>query len=215
MGINDFLSLARVRRTVRKYDRKPVSREQVEMIIEAGIWAPSGFNMQPWHFVMVDDQVVKARLIKAITDEVIRAQKSNPSFQGHVPAYLAEVPLFIVVIGDPTMKQKLPPHRLGATAEKIYLSSVSAAMQNMHLAAAAMGLGTVWFTVDSGSETQADWKSILNIPGELEVLYVIPVGCPADPLTEPDHGLRKPTAAVISWNTFRWDRLVINPRIRC
>jgi nitroreductase len=197
---SEFVSLARRRRTVRSYSDRPVSRETVLQILEAARWAPSGWNLQPWHFVVVQDPGQKERLLQAVAREVERAQARG--FNVRVPAYLGQVPVIIAVVADPGMKRKLPPHRTGATAEKIYLSSISAAIQNMHLAAAAQGLGSVWFTVSSDEETQADLRAVLGVPPEFEVPYLIPIGYPHDPLGDPDPSLRRPLESLVHWDTF-------------
>ncbi|MFH1055409.1 MAG: nitroreductase family protein [Candidatus Altiarchaeota archaeon] len=55
-----FLELAKSRRSVRKYKESPVPRVLLEKIVEAGMWAPSGLNTQPWRFIIVDEPKLKS-----------------------------------------------------------------------------------------------------------------------------------------------------------
>ncbi len=200
MQVQDFLWLAKHRRMVREYAQKAVPHEAIVNILEAARWAPSGNNLQPWQFVVVEDQEQKLRVVQAIEHEVARAKQRG--FEARVAKYLPNVPVFIAVLSDPGMKQKLPPHRTGASADKIYLSSVSAAIQNMHLAAAAQGLGTVWFTVSSELETQRELRAVLSVPEGLEVLYLIPVGYPVNTPAEPAPEARNCLESMVHWNRF-------------
>ncbi len=201
MQVQEFLGLAKRRRTVREYTRETVPHEAIINILDAARWAPSGYNLQPWQFVVVDEGEQKAKLVQVVEHEVARAKQSGFN-NVRVSSYLQDVPVFIAVVADPGMKQKLPPHRTGANADKIYLSSVSAAIQNMHLAAAAQGLGTVWFTVSSEEATQCELRMVLNVPAGLEILYLIPVGYPAKPIADPALDARHPLESIVHWNRF-------------
>ncbi len=200
MQVQDFLSLARRRRMVRDYAPEEVPHEAVINILDAARWAPSGYNLQPWQFIVVDDAAQKAKLIGVVEHEAARAMQRG--FNVRVPGYLQNVPVFIAVVADPGMKQKLPPHRKGASADKIYLSSVSAAIQNMHLAAAAQGLGTVWFTVSSEEETQCELRMALGVPEGFEIPYLIPVGYPTKPVADPAPDARNSLESIVHWNRF-------------
>ncbi len=72
----------------------------------------------------------------------------------------------------------------------------------MHLAAAAQGLGTIWFTVSSEAETQSELRMVLNVPVGYEILYLIPVGYPANPIPEPKLDARHSLEDIVHWNRF-------------
>ena len=113
------------------------------------------------------------------------------------------MPVIVAVVADPSaVRSALPAQRSGVTGEKIYQSSLAAAMQNVHLAAAAQGLGSVWFTVSSDEATQAELRSVLGVPAGLDVPYLIPIGHPAEPLSEPSGERRKPAESLVRWETF-------------
>jgi len=63
--MNAVLEAIRKRRSIRAYDAKPVPRELVNTVIEAGNEAPSAMNSQPWRFVVVEDPAVKSKLLSA------------------------------------------------------------------------------------------------------------------------------------------------------
>jgi nitroreductase len=201
MQITEFLRLARMRRTVRKYTADPVSREAIENVLEAARWAPSAMNAQPLRYVVVQEPARRRQLVQAVQNEVSRFVAQG--FTARVPDYLAIVPVIVAVVADPAaVRSALPGQRAGVTGEKIYQSSVAAAMQNVHLAAAAQGLGSVWFTVSSDDPTQAELRSALGVPAGLDVPYLIPIGYPAEPLSEPSGDRRMPAAALVHWETF-------------
>lgn len=111
----DVFEAIQKRKSVRAYEAKPVPREVVEKILEAGRLAPSANNIQPWHFIVVTD-IEKRKVISL----------------GPNSKFLTEAPVVIVGCGD---KQASP------NWNKV---DVSIALENMVLAATAEGLGTCW-----------------------------------------------------------------------
>ncbi len=146
----EVLEAIRTRRSVRKYEKRPVPEESVEKILEAGRWAPSANNSQPWSFIVLRDERVRKEVARAAT----------------YGRFLAEAPLGIAVVIDP--KASTHPVEDGAIAT-----------QNMLLAAYALGLGTCWIgSYGSGYEEQV--KRILGIPEDKRLLSLISVGFPAE-----------------------------------
>ena len=107
----DVLTAIKERRSIRRYEPKPVSRDQLEQVLEAGRWAPSASNRQPWKFIVVTDETVKKRLAQVAT----------------YGSFLAQAPAAIAVVIDPQ----------GSTHP---VEDGAAATQNMLLAAHALGL---------------------------------------------------------------------------
>jgi nitroreductase len=139
------------RRSVRKYKSKPVERELTEKLLNAACWAPSGGNIQPWKFIVVEDRMI-LEMIRKIS-----------------PGYFGETPLAILVCSD-----KTKAHRVGGTLGRDYLSITDCAMatQNMLLAAHALGLGTC--VVKSFSHIAM--KEILEIPEGIEPELLVVIG---------------------------------------
>jgi len=111
----DMLDVIRKRRTVRRFTDEDVSDEQVETILEMGMYAPTYMNRQPWHFVVVRDKELQARLADTLG----------------VRPYLQEASVVIAVYGDPKISNT-------------WDLDGCAAIENMLIAATAFGLGGAW-----------------------------------------------------------------------
>lgn len=169
----EFSELVKKRRSCRAYKPTPVTEEQLQAILEAGQWAPSPLNEQPFQFIAVTDPMVKAQIQKAgIEAKQTVEDNSGPGWVKKYPMnFIAEAPLILVVVYDPA-KGGLgsyfgQPH--GA------LQSASASIQNILLRAADIGLESLWFTFFS----PAALKSLLDIPKELEIAGIVLIGTPA------------------------------------
>lgn len=148
------------RRSIRRYKPNPVPEKLIEKILNAARWAPSGSNIQPWKFIVVSDKNLL---------EVIRKMS---------PGYLGETPLAILVCSD---KEK--ELRVGGTLGRDYMSvaDCSMAVENMLLAAYALGLGTC--VVKSFS--RAAVREMIEIPDGVEPELLVVVGYPAQVPTPP------------------------------
>ena len=111
----DVFEVIQKRKSARAYETKPVSKEILGKILEAGSLAPSAKNIQPWHFIVVTDKNTRKALSK-----------------GLYAKFLSEVPAVIVLCGD----QEASPDW--------YIVDVALAGENMILAATNEGLGTCW-----------------------------------------------------------------------
>jgi nitroreductase len=120
------------RRSIRRFKDKPVGEKELEAILEAGRYAPSAMNQQPWHFTVVQIPELLQRINEVSRESF--AQSGNPMFEqrakseGFSPFYNA--PLFIIVSCD---KTAIAPVNDG-----------SLALGNMFLAAKSLGIGSCW-----------------------------------------------------------------------
>ena len=170
----EFKELVKARRSCRAFDSSDIPDDQIAAVLEAGQWAPSPLNMLPWEYIIVKDKRVQAQIIEA-AEEAKQAviDSDGPGWvTKYSMDYMKGAPVFIVVVFDPT-KGGLGvffnnPH--GA------LQAVSACVQNMMLAAADQGLGTLWFTFFDPAKVGA----LLGVPEKFEVAGVIPIGKPAE-----------------------------------
>jgi len=175
----EFQQVLKGRRSVRAFRDAPVSDEQVNALLEAATWAPSPLHLQPWSFVVVRGQEAKAKvkeLCQAAKQAVVDA--GGPEWvHKYGFDFLDQAPVYVVVFYDPR-KGGLGPYfnqPLGA------LQGASAAVQNLMLAAAEQGLGSLWLTFfDPAAMAQA-----LGAPEGLEVAGVIPLGVPAGEVKAP------------------------------
>jgi nitroreductase len=165
----------RARRNVRQYTDRPIAREDLERICEAGRRAPSAGNGQPWDFVVVTD---RAQLIEL-------AKVWEPGGR-HIAQSAATIAL---VAREPEDERQ----------RGLMLYDFGQATANMMLAAADLGIGSGHSAVADQQQAQR----VLGFPDGYLAVYLIGLGYPADrplrPLTRPN---RRPFNEVVHWN--RW-----------
>ena len=198
-NMEEFLALIKARHSTRAYANQPVAKEDIVKVLEAGRWAPSAFNKQPWKFLVVESEEGRKRLLQAITGDVEETKKRFAGFTGQVAPYLQGVPVFIVVVTDPQMKASLPAHRQGVCADKLYYTSASFPVQNMMLMAEALGLSTVCFTPASDDWAQAYYREALGFAAPQEALYILPLGYAAQGAGERSEELRLGLEQIVCW----------------
>ncbi|MBI4334158.1 MAG: nitroreductase family protein [Chloroflexi bacterium] len=189
MQIEEFLGLVRSRRNARKFKPDPIPDEWVEKILEAGRWAMSGANSQPWEFIVIKDQKTKDKIAELLLDdhkrtyeiERTRVEELRHNAYRKMPTELPPLrmaPVIIVVVGDRrTMQASVLYSRFvfgeGGPAAS-YFKNMGNATQLMCLAATALGLGAQWCSVTSGWEESL--KALLKVPEELAIPTMVPVG---------------------------------------
>lgn len=164
------------RRAVRQYRPDPVRKEDIHTVLDAANWAPSGMNRQQWEFVVVTGQKIRemGESYRAIIEELTRSWDSSPmrgtlsreEFLLFAGTY-GGAPIVIVVLTDAA---DTPDFR------KMNIESASAAMENLLLAATALGLGTCWMTGPLRDEKAL--RRILAIPDDKEIVAITPLGYP-------------------------------------
>ncbi len=139
------------RRSIREYSDEPVSVEDLHEIIKAGIWAPSGLNNQPWRFVIIAEPSVMEELSRTTRySHIVRA----------APALIA------VFVDREAMYNEVKDHQ-----------AAGACLQNMLLAAEALGLGAVWLGEILNSKEEVN--RILAVDDRYDLMAVVAVGHPA------------------------------------
>ena len=146
------LEVIGARYSCRSYLDKPVEQEKLDRILDAARLAPSARNCQQWRFVIVRDAEMRARLMVAA---------SGQKFVGQAPVVIVGV----AMLPDYVMK-------CGQHASPI---DVAIAMEHIALQAVEEGLATCWI----GSFDSDEIKKLLNIPPELAVIQLMPLGYPA------------------------------------
>lgn len=145
------LAMIFARRSVREYTKEAVSAADLHSLLEAAMAAPSGSDRQPWQFVVVSDRPTLDALATA-----------HPYGK-----MIAKAPLAIAVCGDPS--------RSGW-----WVQDCAAATENILLAAAALGLGSVWIGCYSRPEREEAVRRCLDIPREIDVFSLVSIGHPAE-----------------------------------
>jgi len=185
-----FFKVIQDRRSVRKYTDEKISDEDLRAILESGRQAPSGENAQPWRFIVVRDQKNKDFLAyigknasgRRFTGEFLSKQmqkrfeglqdpeKRKRAFKrltsGNVSAFMAEADVNIMILG--TKEVWDAPF------------DTSAAIENMHLAAAALNLGACWLVapcIDMRDELKM--KEHFGVPEEYKLFGILSMGVPA------------------------------------
>ena len=146
----DITEMIQSRRSVRKFTSEPVSEDLIDRILDAGRWAPSGMNNQPWRFAVITDAGLKQEISKLThySKVVLAAQVLIPVFLDTATSY----------------------HR-----EKD-IQAIGACLENMLLEAHSLGLGAVWLgeIIKSNEEI----KALLGLGKELDLMAVVALGHP-------------------------------------
>jgi len=191
MEYDELIQLIKNRRTIRKFKQEPISDDYILKVIDAARWAPSGANTQPWEFVTVKDLEMEKSIGLAV------AETAERKTDGKIPVqpYFTTASVLIVVCGDPRLMEAYPT---GDVREEIFTSSMAAAIQNMQLAATALGLeGSVWGTV--GPLAGIRIKDLLNIPQVLKIRAIVPLGYPA---VHPKPSFRRELKDIVHEETY-------------
>ncbi len=189
MDYDDFLELVKRRRSIRKFKPDPIPDENVDKIIEAASWAPSGANTQPWEFVVIRKKELKDGIVQIFTEvmsqELRMAEEQRP---GQVPDRprphfspndIISAPVLILLIGDTRVRDMMPfAMPSDQMWQFIFTSSLANAFMYMHLAATTLGLASRWLSRVHMPPVQSRLKKLLGIPEEMEVYDMMVVGYP-------------------------------------
>jgi len=167
----DVFEAIRTRRSIRRYQERPVEEEKLSRVLEAARLSPSATNSQPWKFIVVTDPKVK---------ESLRAAYNRDWF--------ISAPVIIVGCALPDKAW------VRWDGEEYWKVDVAIAMQSLVLAAWEQRLGTCWI----GAFREEEVKKALGIPEDVRVVAMTPLGYPAEekgPVTD-----RKPLKEIVSYN---------------
>ncbi|MDL2267325.1 nitroreductase family protein [Desulfovibrio sp. OttesenSCG-928-G15] len=148
--VMDIFTTLHTRRSIRSYDEGEVSREELHALLDAAMIAPSAGNARPWQFVVITDKDILGKI---------------PAINQYA-AMAAKAPLGITVCGDTRLEKY----------SGFWVQDCSAAVQNMLLAATALGLGAVWTGIHPIRERVAAFQSLLSLPPTVIPLAHIVIG---------------------------------------
>jgi nitroreductase len=160
------------RRSIRSFSDKPIEEEKLSRVLEAGRLAPSAKNLQEWKFLIVKDRELKKKLVIA-------------AYNQH---FLAEAP--VVIVGCATLVNYVM-----SCGQYAYPIDLAIAMDHMTLQAVEEGLGTCWI----GSFKEDEVKKILNIPENIRIVELLPLGYPK---TIPPARTRKKLEEIVCYNNW-------------
>lgn len=148
----ETLQAIKTRRSIRKYLDRPVPVEVIRDLLEAAMFAPSAGNEQPWQFIVLDE--------RSLLDAVPRICPTA--------AMCHHSPTVILVCGDSTL-EKYPD---------FWVQDCSAAIENLLLAAHALGLGAVWAGIYPLKDRIAGFRKLLSLPEEITPFALVALGYP-------------------------------------
>ena len=195
----DVFEAIHSQRAMRRLKTDPVPEELIWKVLDAAIRAPNASNQQPWNFIVIRHPETRKR-VGELYHQVLGPLMSQPPDQpepdpkarrthsavAHLADHLGEVPVLILVTFN---------HSLSSTS--LIGSSIYPAVQNLMLAARALGLGTVLTTSHTLREAQV--KELLGIPEEVETVALIPLGWPEGRFGPTD---RRPIEQVAHWDKW-------------
>jgi nitroreductase len=212
--VADILDIITSRQSIRKYTQEAVPDEMIDKIIEAGRWAPSGENEQPWHPIIIRNPEIRKKIgdlckigtgqrgtaehslhedtrFDIYKDPAERARVAEFYYSGMVSTFPADAPLVIVMAGS-----------LKGMMDTPY--DLSAMNENMILEAHSLGLGACWVHGPAVyPRIVKKIKELLGIPtgmGDYKVLAIISIGWPAGRRSHPQG--RKPSKEFVYWEKF-------------
>ena len=190
METENLLNVIRHRRSGRVYKTGNMTGKQLETILEAARWAPSGANTQPWEFIVTRDRKKMKRVREIYSQEWRHRKKEDPvHYKGLKKDYVGDVSVLVLVCGDARTKQVYLTTRQPADREKLFQASIANSVQQAMLAAASMNLGTVWVSVRE--EVEPELRKLFKVPNELRLLWVMPIGHAASwPKAKPRRPIR-------------------------
>jgi nitroreductase len=156
--VNQVLNAIRERRSVYRFQPGPVEDAKVWAILEAGRWAPSWTNTQPWEFIVVKEDPAKQGIC-----DIAKRMWGNKSIEG--------ASAIIVTCVNPEID---PLH---------FIEDGAVATQNMALAAHSLGLASYWLGIfdirNTKGSVEERVRDVLKIPGGIRVVAFLPIGVPA------------------------------------
>lgn len=166
--MNQVLETIKNRRSVRNYKPDQISQEELDLIIEAGIYAPTAGNEQPWYFTVIQNQEILKHINEAVREEMLKSDMEwakntakNPNFQ-----VTYDAPTLIIISG-----------RKDGMAWNV---DCSAAIENMLIAAESLNIGSVWLGLIRNLFAREDEVKKLGLPEGFQPFYGVSFGYKAN-----------------------------------
>ncbi len=194
LNAKNLLDLIQSRRSIRRYQNRGVPREAIEMVLDAARWSPSAHNRQPWRFAIIESHEIKHKLAAAMGRR-LRADLERDGVaaeaieQDAARSYqrITNAPVVIVACVTMLNMDTYADARRARAEHLMATQSVAMAVQNLLLAAHALGLGACWMcaplfvpdTVREVLQLDADWEPqaliTLGYPAEQKIKTRVPL----------------------------------------
>lgn len=145
------------RRSIRKYKNQKISKEDLNAILKAAMYAPSAMNLQAWQFIVIDDKQILAETIKSIPYAEMLRQSAAA----------------IIVCGDSSVEKN----------ESWLLQNCSAVIQNILLSAYGLGIGSCWIAIHGMDDVYRNIKTQFKLPENIVPVSLISLGYPNETVT--------------------------------
>jgi nitroreductase len=183
----DALEAIAERHGVLRFRPSPVEPAKIEAVLRAAVAAPSPVNLQPWAFVVVTDPALARQIARYLVEvQEARVFTDLLSLPESYTARLVDLyegfdrtPCFVFVCLEPKVDFARPED--AAVLRQWYLVSLGAAMQNLMVAATALGLGSRWFGGFALDDGGVALKEMLGIPEGVEIVAATPLGYHDEP----------------------------------
>jgi F420 biosynthesis protein FbiB-like protein len=192
------LELLATRRSVRRFQPRPIPPEMIEQILAAATWAPSAHNMQPWRFVVVQSQEARQRLADGMGADFRRdmLRDGMPPTEAETQARrshlrILEAPLLVILCQDITVGDAYPDPGRQQAEMLMGAQGVAMAGDTLLLAAHGLGLGGVWSCAPLFTPEAA--RRALDLPESWHPQAMLMIGYPA---RDPDRRPRQPLETV-------------------
>ncbi|CAM0496379.1 nitroreductase family protein [Thermoanaerobacter kivui] len=164
--MNEVISAIKTRRSIRKFKPEQIKDEELNLILEAAIYAPSGHNEQPWHFTVIQNKELIDHFSRVTKEAMAKSDIDWISSMGRSEKLhlFYNAPTLVVVSGR---KDAYSP-----------LADCCAAIQNMLLAAHSIGLGSCWLGLTSFLFEMEEEVAKLNLPEGYKPYFTVALGYP-------------------------------------
>ena len=181
------------RRSIRKFQDKPLPDKVVEQILEAATLAPSGKNAQPWHFYVVREDK-RDEMVRVMREGMARAQEAGvpPGSSEWTAGIMERAPVTVFVFNAATLAANHNLEAVLGLANLVEVQGIGAAIQNMLLAALELGVGSLWICdVFYAYEELTAWLGETH-----QMIAAVSLGYPDE---SPGPRPRKPVSEVTTW----------------
>jgi nitroreductase len=188
MEYENLLELVKKRRSVRRFRHEAIPDDYIEKIIEVARHAPSGFNTQPWEFIVVKDKELRNKIVDLLPQSDLTAEND-----------FRIAPVYIIELGDPRTKIGLPKiiRDNKSMHEPIFVSTLANSFIYMNLAATSLGLSCQWVSMVSFPYVQSELKKLIGIPDLFKIYDMLALGYAA---AEPEAKLFRDIAGMVHYD---------------
>lgn len=156
----ESLEALKTRRSIRKYTDNKIPEETIKELIKCAMYSPSAFDYQPWHFIVIDKKEIFDKILKAASHAEMIKEAS------HV----------VILCGDSKLEENIG----------LLIQDISAATQNLLLAAHTYGLGAVWVGIYPFEEIVNGIRDVFNLPDNIIPVSMAVLGYPGESPEQPE-----------------------------